>query len=96
MIPLIESGGGFTGAGTNNFTLNTTSITIGPKTYNFTLSGTQDTATQTALNVSVATPPAAVWSGAVDGTNWNTGAVNGVTNWRTDVSSNIDTRRDNT
>ncbi|HEY3900883.1 MAG TPA: autotransporter-associated beta strand repeat-containing protein [Chthoniobacter sp.] len=92
VIPLIEAGGGFSGAGTtNNFTLETTSITVGGKTYSLTLAGSQDTATQTALEVSVAASANAYWAGAVDG-NWNTNNAGGVTNWRTDATSNIDTQ----
>jgi autotransporter-associated beta strand protein len=90
VVPLITAAGGFTGTGTNNFTLGTTSITVGSKTYSLTLAGAQDTTTQTALNITVSTT-AAFWAGTVDG-NWNTGAGNGVTNWRTDATSNIDTQ----
>ena len=96
VVPLINTGtAGFTGTGTNNFTLANPTITLsglwGTKVYNLTLSGAQDTTTQTALNITVAAPTNAYWSGAVDG-NWNTGSATGVTNWRTDATSNIDTQ----
>jgi hypothetical protein len=95
IIPLITTGGGFTGTGSNNFTLANSTITLssgwGSKTYNLTLSGTQDTTTQTALLVNVNAPITAYWSGAVDG-NWSTNNTGGVTNWRTDAISNVDTQ----
>ena len=91
VIPLIESAGGFTGTGSNNFTLNTTTLSLGGHNYTLTLAGAQDKTTQTALLVTVAAPTNAYWSGAQDA-NWNTGSSTGVTNWRTDATSNIDTQ----
>ncbi|OYW76066.1 MAG: hypothetical protein B7Z37_10490, partial [Verrucomicrobia bacterium 12-59-8] len=95
IIPLITAGGGFLGTGTNNFTLANPALTLsgswGSKTYNLTLSGEQDTTTQTALSVSVVAPTTAYWSGALDG-NWSTNNAGGVTNWRTDATSNVDTQ----
>ena len=41
--------------------------------------------------MTVNAPTNAYWSGAVDG-NWNTNGTGGVTNWRTDATSNIDTQ----
>ena len=91
VIPLIESAGGFTGAGTNNFTLITTTLLLGGHSYTLTLAGAQDKTTQTALLVTVAAPTNAYWAGGQDA-NWNTGISTGVTNWRTDATSNIDTQ----
>ncbi|MCX6850981.1 MAG: autotransporter-associated beta strand repeat-containing protein [Verrucomicrobia bacterium] len=95
VIQLITSGGGFTGTGTNNFTLANPTLTLsgawGSKIYNLTLSGVQDTTTQTALNVTIVAPTTAYWSGALDG-SWSTNNAGGVTNWRTDATSNVDTQ----
>ncbi len=95
IIPLITTSGGFTGTGSNNFTLSSSTLTLsgawGSKTYNVTLAGAQDTTTQTALSVTVVAPTMAYWSGALDG-NWSTNNAGGVTNWRTDATSNVDTQ----
>ncbi len=95
IIPLITASGGFTGTGTNNFTLSASTLTLsgawGSKTYNVTLAGVQNTATQTALSISIVAPTTAYWSGALDG-SWSTNNAGGVTNWRTDATSNVDTQ----
>ena len=95
VIQLITAGSGFTGTGTNNFTLSSSTLTLsgawGSKTYNLSLAGAQNTTTQTALNVSIVAPTTAYWSGALDG-SWGTNNAGGVTNWRTDATSDVDTQ----
>jgi hypothetical protein len=95
IIPLITASGGFTGTGTNNFTLSSSTLTLsgawGSKTYNVTLAGDQNTTSQTALSVTIVAPTTAYWSGALDG-GWSTNNAGGVTNWRTDATSDVDTQ----
>lgn len=82
---LISAAGGLN----TGFTLGTTSLVLGGRTYLFSL--TNSTNTTEILTVSVQGPTQAYWSGAVSG-SWNEGSMSGVTNWRTDATSNVDTQ----
>ncbi len=88
---LLNAGSG--GGTFNNFTLGTPSVTVGPVTYNLSLLTIGNTENLVVLATSTA---AAYWSGGTGAgaqqASWSTVAAGNTTNWRTDATSNVDTR----
>ena len=79
---LIASGGGFSGSGSNGFTLGSNTIAMDGKTYSLSLANS--TASNEVLSVSLLPAAALYWGGALSGA-WNTISGNS-TNWRTDAT----------
>ena len=84
---LITSAGGFTGVGTNGFSLTSNTLNVASVRYNLSLDNS--TSSNQILTVTEWLAKTAFWAGSVN-SSWSEN-TSGVTNWRTTAAGNGDT-----